>query len=186
MSLLRCIMRACSVAQSCSTLGDSTDCSPAGSSVLGIFQVRIQVWIAVSSSKGSSLPCLLHCRQILYLWATGEVWRYSEHLVFKHVQNWVPEFSSKTHASFPQSSSHLASSCLGKSLDVILHFSLSLAIHGQSTGKFFWPHLQNTPRTWSPPPSPLLPPRSKPPSSLAELSHWSPNSSLLTAVTWWF
>ena len=149
MSLLRCIMRAGSVAQSCSTLGDSTDCSPAGFSVLVIFQVRIQVWISFPPPGDLLDPCLLHCRQILYHWATEEGWGYSRHVIFKHDQNWVPEFLSKIHASFPPSSSHLASSCLGKSLDVILHFSLSLTIHGQSMSKFFWPHLQNTPRTWS-------------------------------------
>ena len=30
------------------------DCSPPGSSVYGIFQVRILEWIAISSSRGSS------------------------------------------------------------------------------------------------------------------------------------
>ena len=56
-------------------------CSLPGSTVHGILQARILGWVAISSSRGSSwlrdqvhvsLMCLLHCRQILYHWATGE------------------------------------------------------------------------------------------------------------------
>ena len=55
------------------------DCSPPGSSVHGVFQATMLEWVAMSSSQGSSLthrlsPDLLHCRQILYHWATGEAW----------------------------------------------------------------------------------------------------------------
>ena len=32
------------------------DCSPPGSSVHGIFQARILEWVAISSSRGSSVP----------------------------------------------------------------------------------------------------------------------------------
>ena len=42
---------------SCSVVSDSLqhmDCSPLGSSVHGIFQVRILEWVAISSSRGSS------------------------------------------------------------------------------------------------------------------------------------
>ena len=42
--------------QSCSTLCDPMDCSPPGSSVHGIFQVRILEWVAMPSSRGSSRP----------------------------------------------------------------------------------------------------------------------------------
>ena len=54
--------------QSCSTLCDPMDCSPLGSSVLGILQARILEWVAIPFSMGSSGPrcrilCLLHCRQ---------------------------------------------------------------------------------------------------------------------------
>ena len=52
------------------------DCSP---SVHGILQARILEWVAMPSSRGSSwsrdwthLLWLLHCRQILYHWATRE------------------------------------------------------------------------------------------------------------------
>ena len=66
--------------QSCSTLCDPMDCSPPGSSVHGILQARILEWVAMPSSRGvfptqglsSCLLCLLHCRQIIYHWATRE------------------------------------------------------------------------------------------------------------------
>ena len=46
----------CVCAQSCLTLCDPMDCSPPDSSVHGIFQARIQEWIAISFSRGSSWP----------------------------------------------------------------------------------------------------------------------------------
>ena len=46
----------CSVAQLCLTLWDPKVCSPPGSSVHGIFQARILDWVAISYSRGSSLP----------------------------------------------------------------------------------------------------------------------------------
>ena len=42
------------VAQSCPTLCDPMDCSLLGSSIHGIFQVRILEWVAISFSTGSS------------------------------------------------------------------------------------------------------------------------------------
>ena len=73
-------MGACSVTQSCPTLWDPLDCSPPGSSVLGILQARLLEWVAISFSRGSSLPrdwpCIscVSCigRRILYRWATWE------------------------------------------------------------------------------------------------------------------
>ena len=44
------------VSQSCLTLCDPVDCSPPGSSVRGILQVRILEWVAISFSRGSSGP----------------------------------------------------------------------------------------------------------------------------------
>ena len=46
----------CSVTQSCLTLWDPSDCSPAGSSVLGVLWARILEWLARPSSGGSSPP----------------------------------------------------------------------------------------------------------------------------------
>ena len=45
---------ACVHAQSCPTLSNPRDCSPPGSSIHGIFQVRTLEWVAISSSSGSS------------------------------------------------------------------------------------------------------------------------------------
>ena len=68
-------------AQLCSTLFDPKDCGPPGSSsVHGIFQARILKWVAISFSRGSSLPrdrtqvSLVSCigRQLLYHCATWE------------------------------------------------------------------------------------------------------------------
>ena len=44
------------VAQSCPTLDDPMDCSPPGSSVHRILQARIQEWVALPFSRGSSQP----------------------------------------------------------------------------------------------------------------------------------
>ena len=44
------------VTQSCPTLCDPVDCSPPGSSVHGILQVRILEWVAISSSREASRP----------------------------------------------------------------------------------------------------------------------------------
>ena len=60
----------------CPTLCDPMDCSPPGSSVRGILQARILKWVAMPSSRESSLPrdrtqvscifCRLDGRRILY------------------------------------------------------------------------------------------------------------------------
>ena len=44
------------VAQLCPILCNPMDCSPPGSSVLGIFQARILEWVAISFSRESSQP----------------------------------------------------------------------------------------------------------------------------------
>ena len=54
--------------------------SPPGSSLKGISQARILEWVVMPSSRGSSqprnqthtYPSLLHCRWILYCWATRD------------------------------------------------------------------------------------------------------------------
>ena len=48
------LYKSCLVAQLCLTLCDRMDCSPPGSSVHGIFQVRIPEWVAISFSRESS------------------------------------------------------------------------------------------------------------------------------------
>ena len=72
--LLFTFLYSCLVTKSCPALWDPTDCSPPGSSVLGISQARILEWFAISFSRGPSRPrdqtcitChLLHCRRVLY------------------------------------------------------------------------------------------------------------------------
>ena len=64
-------------AQSCPTLCDLMNHSPPGSSLHGIFQIRILEWVAICSSRGSSPPRDQTCvscisRWNLYHWATVE------------------------------------------------------------------------------------------------------------------
>ena len=73
---------ACVLSRSlCLTLFNPTNCSPPGSSVHGISQVRILEWVAISFSRVSSQLrdwTRVSCTggQILYHWATREVdWR---------------------------------------------------------------------------------------------------------------
>ena len=59
------------VTQPCPTLCDPMDCSPPGSSVLGMLQVRVLEWVAIPFSRGYSQPrdrtqVSLNCRWILY------------------------------------------------------------------------------------------------------------------------
>ena len=59
------------------------DCSPAGSSIQGIFQARILEWVTISFSRRSSQPRYQTCiscigKRILYCWATREaLWQLS-------------------------------------------------------------------------------------------------------------
>ena len=67
---LACFLCFCSVANSCLTLCDPTDCCPPGFSVREIFQARKLEWVAISSSNESSQPRDQSCvsclgRQIL-------------------------------------------------------------------------------------------------------------------------
>ena len=66
-----------SVTKWCPTLCNRMDWSPPGSSVQRISQARILEWVAISFSRGSSLPrdrTHISCfgRQILYRWVTRE------------------------------------------------------------------------------------------------------------------
>ena len=58
----------------CQTLCDPMDCSLPGSSVHGIFQVRILEWVAISFSRGSTRPrhwTLVSCIVGRHNWATS-------------------------------------------------------------------------------------------------------------------
>ena len=66
------LIETCVHAQSlklCPTLCAPMDCSPLGSSVHGIVQTRIQVWIAMLFSRGSSPPG--DCTRISYVCCIG-------------------------------------------------------------------------------------------------------------------
>jgi len=89
-------------AQLCLALCDRMDYSPKGSSVHGILQARTVEWVAMPSSRGSCRPrdqtlrhlCFLHCRWILYHWATWE----APHLVWELLQkiSLHSDFSAET------------------------------------------------------------------------------------------
>ena len=79
LSQLKCsksfINRYCFVTKLCLTLSDPMDCSPPGSSFLGILQARTLEWVAISSSRGSSWSWNLNhisCidRWVLYHWVS--------------------------------------------------------------------------------------------------------------------
>ena len=46
--------------QSCLTLSDPMDCSPPGSSIHGIFQVRVLEWVEIAFSDVSEVYSSLH------------------------------------------------------------------------------------------------------------------------------
>ena len=77
------------VAQSCPTLCDSVDCSPSVS-VLGILQAKIQEWVDIPFSRGSSRPrdwTQVSCTagRFFTIWGTREAPRVIE------VKRWIHE-----------------------------------------------------------------------------------------------
>ena len=90
-------------AQSCLTL-DSMGCSPPGSSVHGISQARILEWVAITSSRGSSLCSAqthVSCigRWILYHWATWEA--QTSFLLLLSVAQWCLTLCDPMDCSTP-------------------------------------------------------------------------------------
>ena len=92
--------------QVCLSLCNPMDCSPPGSSLQGIIQARILEWVAISFPRESSQLKdqahislqLLHCRWMLYDWATWEapLERISDHkkklvfhkrIIYSHLHN---------------------------------------------------------------------------------------------------
>ena len=88
------------IAQSCLTFCSSMDCSPPGSSVLGILQARILKWVSVPFSRGSSWPrdqtqvsCI--AGRFFTIWATREalymyvyVYMYIYAYAYKHTHTY--------------------------------------------------------------------------------------------------
>ena len=80
------------VTQSCLTLCDPVDCSLPGSSIHGILQARIQEWLAISFSRGSSQPkdwtWVSHIADGCFnLWATREALPRSKRLLISWLQS---------------------------------------------------------------------------------------------------
>ena len=72
------------VAQSCSALCNSMDCSPPGSSIHVILQARILEWVAISFSKGSFQPRDWNWS----LWATREAYCQRNHILYMPLCTW--------------------------------------------------------------------------------------------------
>ena len=71
------------VAKSCMTVCDPIDSSLPGTFIHGIFQARVLEWVAISFSRGSSLPrdwtqVSSIAGRRFNLWATREVYRRKE------------------------------------------------------------------------------------------------------------
>ena len=93
--LLPHVLCVCLDAQTCLTLCDSLDCSPPGSSVLGISQARTLEWVAISFSGGFSWPRDRTCvscigRRIVYHWASREsnTWMCRKKMLLLAVGHW--------------------------------------------------------------------------------------------------
>ena len=74
------------VTQPCPALCDPVDCSPPGSSVHGISQVRILGWVAISSSRGSFQPrhgpgVSRIAGGFWTIWATREAHMWADHFL---------------------------------------------------------------------------------------------------------
>ena len=113
----------CLVTKLCLTLCDPMDCSPPGSSVLGIFQARILEWVAISSSRGS--PWAKNQTHVSFIscigrWILHHCTTWDAHLL------WQPQYSpwglaSAQLASLPLTLARwLLSLCLDPSSDVNL------------------------------------------------------------------
>ena len=100
-------MCVCSVAESCLTLCNSMDCSPPGSSVLGIFQARILEWVALlqgiflTHRSHPYLLCLLH-------WQAGSGNHLAVHQkLTQHCKSTILPFLKRTWWNWIQQSTHL-------------------------------------------------------------------------------
>ena len=133
--------------QLCLTLCNPMDCSPPGSSVLGILQTRILEWVAMPSSRGSSQPRDLTCvsyvscisRRVLYHQhhLGSPIFKYSlkvlAQFVIKQVdtcRKYTELFSFTNHSSFPSLSPQMfiLFLCLALHLQILQELHSSLGI----------------------------------------------------------
>ena len=89
------------VAQSCPTLCNPMNCSPAGSSVHGIHEARILEWVATSFSRGFSQPrdrTWVSCRagEFFTTWATREA-QNERHFEWRKHRDWGLQSVSNQH-----------------------------------------------------------------------------------------
>ena len=96
-----------SVAQLCLTLCESMACSLPDSSVHGVLQARILEWVAISSSRGSSLPrdwSQVSCTagRFFTVWATSEAQLLTYIVELSHIP-FIPPLSSRNRILGPKS-----------------------------------------------------------------------------------
>ena len=83
-------------------LCDPIDCSPPGSSVHGILQARIQEWVAISFSRGSSQPSDQTC--VSYVSCFGrQVFFFTLVLPVKHFENHCGFLPKRSSSLLPSS-----------------------------------------------------------------------------------
>ena len=122
-TLLHCCL--CTCAQPCPNLCDPVYCSPPGSSVHGIFQVRVVEWVSISFSRGSSQPrdrTQVYCigMWILNHWATWEallhcwkcnlaqpLWSFLKKLKLPYDSAYISKKKKKYNISSCQTSQHM-------------------------------------------------------------------------------
>ena len=113
------------------------DCSLPGSSVHGILQAKILEWVAMPFSRGSSrqqsnlcLLQILHCRMILYCWATGEAPSRLRHM-------------SLTLPSWPPTS--ILDSSVGNTNAILVFLLHDVGLEGRGTEKKISNNWRNAP-----------------------------------------
>ena len=94
------------IAQLCPTLWDPTDCSPPGSSLLGILQARILEWVAIPFSRVSSqhreqiwVSCI--AGRFFTIWATREVLEIGVYFILWHISVWTSHVQVFTGHMWP-------------------------------------------------------------------------------------
>ena len=99
------------VTQSCPTLCDPMDCGPPGSSVHGILQARIQGWVAVPFSRGSSQPrdgIQISCIAggVFTIWATREAPLVVLVIIYCNAKLFCPLCNSNSESLLPFTMQH--------------------------------------------------------------------------------
>ena len=113
-------------AQSCVTLWDPVNCSLPGFSVHGIFQARIQKWVAISYFKGSSQPrdCVSSTgKWVLYHCATWEYFgiNLTKYDLYEENYKNVNKISNHNKKKNPCSTLHLGVPSWGDTADSLKH-----------------------------------------------------------------